>query len=90
MTQPTESCQQVRATLLRCWSEILDVPYAETSDSSNFFFDGGNSLLAVHLVSAVSSELGVEIPLESLFLDGSFGALLKATTDAVSAGQGGG
>jgi len=88
MTQPTESHQQVRATLLRCWSEILDVSHDEVSDSSNFFFDGGNSLLAVHLISAVSNELGVEIPLDSLFLDGSFGALLKETAGAVSAGPG--
>lgn len=85
MTQPTDSRQRARATLVRCWSGILEIPADEIGDSSNFFFDGGDSLLAVQLVSTLKGELGVEIPLEPLFLDGTFGALLEAAADAVSA-----
>lgn len=88
MTQPTDSRQQARATLARCWSGILEIPGDEVSDSSNFFFDGGDSLLAVQLVSILKGELGVEIPLEPLFLDGTFGALLEAMADAISTRQG--
>ena len=88
MTQPTDPYQKIRATLLRCWSEILEIPDEEISDSSNFFFDGGDSLLAVNLAWAAGGELGVEIPLDPLLLDGTFGALLEAIADVVSASPG--
>ena len=88
MTEPADSYQQARTTLLRCWSAVLELPDSEISDSSNFFSDGGDSLLAVHLTSAASSELGVEVPLDPLFLDGSFRALVDAAADAVHAGRG--
>jgi acyl carrier protein len=84
METPTDSDQEIRATILRCWSAVLELSDEEVTDSSNFFFDGGDSLLAVELVSAASNALGVEVPLDSILLDGSFGALVKATSEAVS------
>jgi acyl carrier protein len=84
MTTQTDAGQQIRATVLQCWSGILELPDDAINDDSNFFFDGGDSLLAVELVSTASTALGVEIPVDSLFLDGTFGAFVTAAVDAVS------
>jgi hypothetical protein len=58
----------------------------EITDSSHFFFDGGDSMLAIEFLSAASAALGAEVPVDSLFLDGTFGAFVQAAVDAVSAG----
>lgn len=71
--------------MLRCWCEILELTDDEVTDSSNFFFDGGDSLLAIEFLSASSAALGVEVPVDPLFLDGTFGAFVQAAVDAMSA-----
>lgn len=51
--------------LVRIWSELLHV--SEIGVCDNFFEIGGNSLLAIHLVSAIAEKFGHEIPLATLF-----------------------
>lgn len=51
--------------LAQIWEHILQVSNLGVTD--NFFDLGGNSLIAVNLVSRVRSKLGVELPLMALF-----------------------
>jgi Phosphopantetheine attachment site len=84
MTPQIDAGQQVRATVLRCWCETLGVPEHEVTDSSNFF-DYGSSVLAIQFLSATSAALGVEVPVDPLFLDGTFGEFVQATMEADNA-----
>jgi acyl carrier protein len=69
------------------WCGLLELPAA--SDSDDFFGLGGSSLLAVRLVEAVEAELGIKFPIEVLFLDGTFGAVVAACESAcATAGTG--
>jgi acyl carrier protein len=64
-----------------CWAAALELPPEEIEASSNFFADGGDSMLAVELVTMISDRLGVDVPLDPLFFDGTFGALVAASSD---------
>ena len=86
MTMPHNPGQAVRAALRRCWAELLEVPEDSVTDASNFFADGGDSLLAIELVSTVSDTVGAEVPIDLLFLDATFGAVAEGTVEAVSRG----
>ncbi|MBV4490400.1 non-ribosomal peptide synthetase [Pseudomonas oryzicola] len=61
--QPPQTPLQLQ--LARIWAEVLHVPQVGLSD--NFFALGGHSLLATQAVSRVRKQLGLEIPLRSLF-----------------------
>jgi acyl carrier protein len=67
---------QVREVLATEWCAILDT--AAVDDDDDFFALGGNSLMAVNLVERVERQLDVKFPLQSLFLDGSFGGVVAA------------
>ncbi|MFJ4306567.1 amino acid adenylation domain-containing protein, partial [Streptomyces pseudovenezuelae] len=51
--------------LLALFSEVLRTPHIGVHD--NFFDMGGHSLLATRLISRVRTELGVELPIATLF-----------------------
>lgn len=51
--------------LVAIWREMLDVEQIGTND--NFFALGGHSLLAVRLFAQIEDQLGVRLPLASLF-----------------------
>ncbi len=70
-------------TTRETWAHVLEVPVAEVTHTSEFFADGGDSLLAVELVVALGEHLKSEIGLDALFLDGTFGALVLAAEEAV-------
>ncbi|MDR6305692.1 amino acid adenylation domain-containing protein/non-ribosomal peptide synthase protein (TIGR01720 family) [Nitrobacter vulgaris] len=55
----------VEIALARIWSEILGVERVGRND--HFFELGGHSLLAVRVLSLVSQEIGVSIPISDLF-----------------------
>lgn len=84
MTPQVDAGQQIRAAVLRCWCEALGVPEQEVTDSSNFF-DYGSSVLAIQFLSATSAMLGIEVPVDPLFLDGTFGEFVQATVEAHNA-----
>nr|WP_225778803.1 non-ribosomal peptide synthetase [Pseudomonas sp. Marseille-Q3773] len=51
--------------LAQIWAEVLHVPQVGLGD--NFFALGGHSLLATQAVSRIRKQLGLDIPLRSLF-----------------------
>jgi tyrocidine synthetase-3 len=53
-------------TLARIWSELLGIDTIGDIDA-NFFHLGGHSLKAIHLVSRIQAEFGVQIPLARVF-----------------------
>ncbi|MFJ4454607.1 amino acid adenylation domain-containing protein [Pseudomonas sp. NPDC089392] len=61
--QPPQTPLQVQ--LAQIWAEVLQVPQVGLTD--NFFALGGHSLLATQAVSRVRKQLGVDIPLRTLF-----------------------
>jgi hypothetical protein len=48
------------------WQQLLHVPQVGRQD--DFFELGGNSLLAMHFISALRSELQMDLPLAELFM----------------------
>jgi len=51
--------------LVRIWAEVLEKPAVGLFD--NFFDLGGHSLLAVHLFNRIEEELGLSLPISTLF-----------------------
>ena len=58
------------------WCFLLSLHNA--SEEQNFFELGGDSLTAIELITRVAERGAGEVPAEALFLDGSFGAVLRA------------
>ncbi|GIH80024.1 SDR family NAD(P)-dependent oxidoreductase [Planobispora longispora] len=56
---------EVEATIARLWGEVLGGEHIGVDD--DFFELGGNSLIAVQLIALVRKELGVRLPMRSLF-----------------------
>src|SRR5690606_10628892 len=56
---------RMESRLVELWQSMLKLPRVGVED--NFFALGGHSLLATRLVSLVRKELGVEVPLRTLF-----------------------
>ncbi len=52
------------ATVMRLWAETLGRPVGRTDD---FFAVGGHSLLATQLIARVRAELGIDLPLRTVF-----------------------
>ncbi|MGW7411290.1 phosphopantetheine-binding protein [Streptomyces sp. NPDC054863] len=63
------------------WCAVLGVTEAGPQD--RFFELGGDSLLAIDLIQKIETDLGVEIPVDVLFLDGTLAALTEASVKAV-------
>ncbi|MEV5601820.1 phosphopantetheine-binding protein [Streptomyces sp. NPDC052299] len=64
------------------WCEVLGVEEALPED--RFFELGGHSLLAIELLQQIEKDLGAEIPVDVLFVDGTLAALLDAAEKAAS------
>ncbi|MRF43345.1 amino acid adenylation domain-containing protein [Escherichia coli] len=55
----------LQTQLAQIWAQVLQVPQVGLGD--NFFALGGHSLLATQAVSRIRKQLGLDIPLRSLF-----------------------
>ncbi|MFG2233625.1 amino acid adenylation domain-containing protein [Streptomyces sp. NPDC048723] len=51
--------------IARVWSQVLGVPHISSDD--NFFKLGGHSLLAIRLVAQVRAELGLRLPIKTVY-----------------------
>jgi amino acid adenylation domain-containing protein len=51
--------------LAKLWRDLLQIDFLE--QDAHFFSLGGHSLMAMRLISRVQSELGVKLPIESIF-----------------------
>jgi len=58
------------------WCALLEIDHAREEDE--FFALGGNSMLALALIGRVEEQLGIRFPLEALFVDDTFGAVVEA------------
>ncbi|HEX2252339.1 MAG TPA: AMP-binding protein, partial [Thermoanaerobaculia bacterium] len=65
----------VERRLAEVWCDVLGV--AEVGVHDSLFDLGGNSLVAIQLVSRIRQDLGVEIPLRQLFQEPSVAALAR-------------
>ncbi|MEN6368043.1 MAG: amino acid adenylation domain-containing protein [Thermoguttaceae bacterium] len=74
----------IEEQLARVWGELLNVDRVGAGD--NFFDLGGNSLLAIRLVSRVRAAFSVELPLATLFLSPQLGELAREIAQLQLAG----
>ncbi|MEV0198799.1 SDR family NAD(P)-dependent oxidoreductase [Nonomuraea sp. NPDC050691] len=70
------------ATIARLWGEVLGGDHIGIDD--DFFELGGNSLIAVQLIALIRKELGVRLPMRSLFEEPTV-AGVAALIDAAAA-----
>ncbi|MFK8102722.1 MAG: amino acid adenylation domain-containing protein, partial [Saprospiraceae bacterium] len=57
----------IEATIVNIWKELLGIDKIGVHD--DFFELGGHSLLATRMVSAIRSELSMELPIKEVFLN---------------------
>ncbi|XXY48795.1 non-ribosomal peptide synthase/polyketide synthase [Sorangium sp. So ce269] len=68
--------------LARIWGEVLGVDVATLGIQDDFFALGGHSLLATRVVSRIRDQLGVEVPLRSVFEAATLSALAERLSRA--------
>ena len=71
-TTPENDIEQ---TLIEIWQKVLQISQVGTQD--NFFYLGGNSLVAVRLIKEICSVFNVDLPLISLFKSPTIADLAK-------------
>jgi hypothetical protein len=69
------------------WCELLEIP--TPSEEDDFFGLGGSSLLAVRFIEEIEAKLHISFPIDVLFLEGTYGAILTACVVACAGGDGG-
>jgi acyl transferase domain-containing protein len=75
---------ELETKLAALWQEVLGAGQVGTAD--DFFELGGNSLVAVQLIAQVRSELGVKLPMQTLF-EGATVARMAARVEQLRAAQ---
>jgi hypothetical protein len=65
---------EVSRVVLDAWCSVLDLP--DAAAGRDFFGAGGTSFAAVTMMERVEAVLGIEFPLETLFMEGDLDAVL--------------
>ncbi|MEM9921798.1 MAG: amino acid adenylation domain-containing protein, partial [Bacteroidota bacterium] len=73
---------ETEASMLKIWSEVLELPEEQISINSNFFALGGHSLKATLLINKVSKEMMVDVPLKEIFRSQDIRSLSAFVQDA--------
>lgn len=81
---PSES-ERIAAVVTVAWCDLLATE--TVSEEDDFFSLGGNSMLALQLAERVESQLDVEFPLDDLFVEGTYGAVLAAFRSTSASGE---
>jgi phthiocerol/phenolphthiocerol synthesis type-I polyketide synthase E len=68
----------MEAAIRAAWVHAVGIAPGEEDD---FFETGGDSLLAVNFISAINRELGVEVPLVSIFDNPVYADFVRLVTD---------
>jgi acyl carrier protein len=82
------TAERAAAILAEEWCAALGVP--DPATGPDFFADGGDSMLAVVLIERVERRLGIAFPLDVLFLDGTYDAVLKVCVELAAHPSGAG
>ena len=56
-----------RSKLVEIWAAVLNKPQSEIGIKNNFFDLGGNSILAIKLLSKINTAFNVQIPLVNIY-----------------------
>lgn len=62
-----EPCNSLQSSIRLCWSNILNIPPTEISIEDNFFRVGGNSILAIQLISLLFRKFSIKILIKDLY-----------------------
>lgn len=57
----------VEATLVQIWAEVLEVDAGKIGVTDDFFELGGNSLLAIQVLTAINKNYGLQLELQEIF-----------------------
>ncbi|WP_019031062.1 non-ribosomal peptide synthetase [Salinispora arenicola] len=79
LATPESAWSETQRTLAAIWRTLLDVP--EVGLDEDFFALGGNSILAIRVIAA-AEEIGIEIPLTTLFGTPTIREILPASAPA--------
>ncbi len=71
----------VEEELARIWSELLGLSLTNVGVNDNFFDLGGHSLLATQCIARVRDNLGVDLPLQTLFGAATLGDLADSIVE---------
>ena len=72
-------------TVRSAWSELLRV--GQIADDDDFFALGGHSLLVVRLLNRLRRDLGLELPITTIFDEPAFSKFVKIVREADRAGM---
>jgi acyl carrier protein len=74
------------AVLRQAWISVLGV--LDVADGTSFFDEGGDSFMAIRMMEDVEAALPIQFPIEVLFMDGSYAALVTECEQRLSAAAG--
>ena len=80
ITQAITYCEpvgEIEISLTRIWSEILNLPIKSISTQANFFRLGGDSLLAIKLITKIKDEFHINLNIQAIFESNTLSVLAE-------------